>query len=242
MKIVLLRQTIPVKQLNHILPIAFALLVLLGITAACKDKPKPNEPAPCTSCETRMETKKYFLFDVGSWWVYKEETTHEKDSIYVINAANDPSSADFDVRYFSLYQNCYYHFFPLITVSSQLSGCSDNVLSYYKKCIYVKNSKYFPGDYVGEENCFFSQYYKTASTPAPNIHFSDNKIIFEEVYDTYSLPSLSFGKTLKVHVEHSQLEHDSPVNYYYVKGVGLIRKEIIDSNQVWNLVDYHVTQ
>jgi hypothetical protein len=240
MKIVPLRQTIPVKQLNHILPIAFALLVLLGITAACKDKPKPNQPAPCTSCETRMETKKYFLFDVGSWWVYKEETTHEKDSIYVVAAANDLNSPNFDVTYCSPYQDYYYHFFPVITGAP---ACSDFGLS-YNKCIYVKNSKYSLGNnpYAGEETCFFSQYYKTANTSAINTQYQNSKVTFEEIYDTYSTGPLSFGKTLKVHVDQSVLEHNSAVNHYYVKGVGLIRKEIIDSNQVWNLVDYHVTQ
>ncbi len=229
------------KQVKYILPITFALLVLLGITAACKDKPKPNEPAPCTSCETRMETKKYFLFDVGSWWVYKEETTHEKDSIYVVASANDPATPNFDVEYYSPYQDFYYHFYPIITVSTQTSGCSDNGLS-TKKCIYIKKEKIRPNIFVREELSFFSQFYKGAETPVPNIYYSDNKLIFEEIYSNYSLPSLSFGQTLKVHIEHSQLENDSPVNHYYVKGVGLIRKEIIDSNQVWNLVDYHVTQ
>ena len=213
------------------------LLGAVGFLSGCHDDP-PKPTDPCTYCEDLKEAKKYFLFDVGSWWVYEEEVTHERDSIYVTQAWNDPESPDFDTYLYSSYQGYYYNFFPLISIGT---NCS-NPYGSYKKCIYIKNSKFAPGDYVGEENCFFMQYFEGANTPCINVNYTDNKIIFQKIYENYSSGSLSFLRTLKVHTEHSSVENNSPTNHYYVKGVGLIRKEILDSNQVWNLVDYSVTQ
>ena len=241
MKIVLLNKTILLKQFKRFFPFVLAIVLLLGITVSCKDKtPKPT-PVACTICEARKEIKHYFLFDLGSWWVYEEETTHERDSMYVVQSTNDTNSSDFDTRIFSPYQNYYYHFFPLMTVTNPTTGCTDDAIT-TKRCIYIKSSKYQSGDYIGEELCFFSQYFKGASYTVNNYYFPNSQLTFTEIYDNYSLGSLSFEKTLKVHIDQSALEHNSPVNEFFVKGVGLVRKEIIDSNQIWNLVDYHVTQ
>lgn len=241
MNIVPLFKTIQLKQIKHFFQFVLAITLLLGMTVACKDKtPKPIS-TPCTICEARKEIKHYFLFDLGSWWVYEEETSHARDSIYVTESLNDTNSSDFECRLFSPYQNYYYHYFPLMTVSNPTTGCTDDAIT-TKKCIYIKNSKYRPGVFVAEEICFFSQYYLGANTSAINVQYPNSLVTFTGLFDNYSLSNLTFGKTLKVHTDQSQLENNSPINEYYVKGVGLIRKEIIDSNQVWNLVDYHVTQ
>ena len=31
-------------------------------------------------------------------------------------------------------------------------------------------------------------------------------------------------------------------NQYFAKNVGLVRRDLIDSNEVWNLVNYHIQQ
>jgi hypothetical protein len=37
-------------------------------------------------------------------------------------------------------------------------------------------------------------------------------------------------------------EHSQPTIHWYAEGVGLIKKELLDSNQVWLLTKYHVEQ
>jgi hypothetical protein len=36
------------------------------------------------------------------------------------------------------------------------------------------------------------------------------------------------------------MENNQPTNHYFSEQAGLVRKELLDSNQVWNLVDYHI--
>ena len=229
------------KHYRPITILAFSAIVLPGMGVSCNDsKPQPS-PGFCTThpdlCEPTTAAKDYFLFKEGSWWVYEEETTHERDSLYVIEYANDPTSADFDITLYSSREDMRYHYFPLIV---QVSPCSNGGVS-EKKCIYVKRSKGNFGNYIGEANCFFIQYHKEAFTGNNNIYHPDNRITVKEIYDTFDLGALHFDtRTIKIFEDYTLTEHHSPTNHYFTKGIGLIRKEILDSNQVWNLVDYHI--
>lgn len=85
------------KQLYMLVVSAIALL---GMSVSCDDGKTPS-PSPCDidpgSCQSVIEAKDFFLFKQGSWWVYEEETTHERDSLYVISYANS-TSYGFDCR------------------------------------------------------------------------------------------------------------------------------------------------
>jgi len=240
MKIVPLRQLFYMATKRHFYILAFSAIALLGMSVSCKNKnPQPSKGF-CTlnpgQCEPTTAAKDYFLFKMGSWWVYEEETTHERDSVYVTEYSDDPASPDFDARMFSVNQNYYYHYFPVISISSE---CTNSTIS-SEKCIYIKSSKYFPNDFIGESTCFFIQHYKSAETPVANFEYLDDKLHVIEVYTTYQTAYFTFPKTVQFFEDHNQLEHQSPTNHFYAKGIGLVRKEILDSNQVWNLVDYHI--
>lgn len=108
-----------------------------------------------------------------------------------------------------------------------------------------RKSKYRPGNYIGEDKCFFIQYMKGASAKnTGNIYYNGNKIIVEDIIESgYSNGTLTFdGRTVKIHELSAIVEGIQPTNHYYSRGVGLIRKELLDSNQVWNLVNYHIEQ
>jgi hypothetical protein len=106
--------------------------------------------------------------------------------------------------------------------------------------VYIHRAKGKIGDYIGEDICFFIQYRKGDQVNITNINYQNDKITVTDILSSYSVGSLDFNKTIKVHEDHTYIEHNNPTNHYFSKGVGLIRKELIDSNQVWNLVSYHI--
>jgi len=219
-----------------------SLLFALCMSVSCKDK-SPIEPAKdyCLenpgSCETVMEGKKYFAFGMGSWWVYEEENSGDRDSVYVTEAYNNPDNYDFDIRMYSTYQDYNYHIYPQYI---NTSWCSLNGES-AKKCMFIHRSKGKIGDHVGEDCCFFINFKKGYSrNNSGNIYFVNNKIIVEDIFQTFELGFLNFQKTVKIHELSTRIEGIQPTNHYYSKNVGLIRKELLDSNKVWNLVDYHI--
>lgn len=220
--------------------VIYISLFLMGcfflVITSCKKDKTPNS-TPCTTCQKVTEAKDYFAFKIGSWWVYEEETSQERDSVYVTESTIDANGYNFDIRMFSTYQNFYYHYWP--TYISNLSGCNEtNPIS--KKCLLVNRSKYQFGNYVGEGYCFFIAYRPGDYVGSFNVYFANNKVFIEQIFTEFNLDGLMFEKTIKTHELSTFIEGIQPTNHFFSKGVGLIRKELIDSNQVWNLVNYHI--
>jgi len=214
---------------------------LLGTGVSCKDKDKDIKKSYCTQnpseCPNIQGVKDYFLFKEGSWWVYEEETSHERDSVYVTESINNTSNYDFDMRLYSTRQDYFYHYWP--DYASGNNSCSQSG-SIHTRCVLINVSKGKPGDYVGDGDCFFYTFKQGDYETTFNTQFPNNKIIVEQVYQSYILGPLAFAKTVKIHELNTFIEGVQPTNHYYSEGVGIIRKEFLDSNQVWNLVSYHI--
>jgi hypothetical protein len=218
------------------------LLVSTLFLAACKDK---NTPSLCESspgsCQSVLEAKDLFLFNVGTWWVYEEETSHIRDSIYVTQSYNS-NDYNFDIRLYSDLTGYTSHYWSVYYGTGN-SECSLSGLS-TSKCLHVKYSKWKFQDFLGESDAFFISYkigdfiYNGGNmTSCP-----DNKIKITAIFENYSLPTLNFEKTVQVDENCCSQEEWQPTRIFYSKKVGIIRKELLDSNQVWNLVAYHIEQ
>lgn len=229
-------------QINYMMPgkksIAVAgVILLLCVGASCKNK---NKPAHCTqnpqNCKTASTAKNFFLFKEGTWWVYEEETSHLRDSIYVTNSY---SGADYNFQMItkSALTDYEYHYYPIYAYGN--TQCSATELN-AAKCVFIRESKGKPGDYVGEGYCFFVNYKLNDELGSFNVNFSNNKIRVGQLLSNYSNGAFTFGETVKIHELAAVLDDNQPKNCYYARDIGLVRKELVDSNQVWNLVSYHI--
>lgn len=221
--------------------LSFVLTILC--IPSCKDQPTGTIAQDyCVenpeSCEVVMEGKNYFAFPVGSWWVYEEENSGMRDSIYVTEYSNSETTYAFDVRMVSARDDYEYHYFPQYI---NVEACSHTIPS-VNKCLYVKKSKGKPMDFLGEGNCFFINHRPEESIYVFNTVYQYNKLTCKSIDGVYTLGSLQFDRTVKFHEDNTFNEGKQETNHYYSKGVGLIRKELIDSNQVWNLVDYYIQE
>ncbi len=174
---------------------------------------------------------------MGSWWVYEEETTHERDSMYVTESINDPDSYNFDMRIKSSLTNYEYHYWPFYAQGN--SFCSQTSPN-YAKCLYVKRSKGKLGDFVGENDCFFISYKLNDWIYGSNVTYWEDKIIVSNIIDSFNYNNLIFDKTIVIKELKNYLEGNQMTYHYFSKGVGITRFELIDSNKVWNLVNYYI--
>jgi hypothetical protein len=125
---------------------------------------------------------------------------------------------------------------------SSLNSCNIEGLV-ESRCLFVKKAKYKPSqEYFGDYNCFFIKHkendfiYNSGSGSS----CENNKLIVSQIFDTV-IPGNDLPiKTVKFSETCSFLDGEQPVHYYYTKGIGIIRKEYVDSNEVWNLVNYHI--
>jgi hypothetical protein len=215
------------------------LLLIFSFLLSCKKDTTPSNSTPCTNCQSVNEAKDYFGFKVGTWWVYEEATSLERDSVYVTESTIDSTGYYFNVRLFSTYQDYFYHYWP--TYYGNIDGCSLNgIIS--KRCLYVNRSKTKPGDYIGESTCFFVKFNlgDFLYTGSDLNYCPENKIHIEEIIENFNYFDTLTAKTTKIHEDCSFVDGKQPTNYFYTKHIGITRKEFIDSNQVWKLVNYHI--
>jgi hypothetical protein len=221
--------------------IAYILLIFLfALTLGCKEDKVPCTTCPTgggAECEDIQNVKNFFYFKVGSWWVYEEENSGVRDSVYVTSAVEDPSNYNFDVEVYSTYQDYYYRFWPEYYSTN---GCPESGLI-CRKCVNVKRSKYRPGDFVGEGIAMLFIPIIGDTKFVYNTQFENNRIFVEDILDSMEFQSaLSFNRTVKIHELNTYMEKAQATDHYFSENVGLIRKELIDSNEVWNLVDYYI--
>ncbi len=224
--------------------ITLSILLILGVSLvpSCnKDKtPCTTCPTVGTDCEDIQNVKNFFAFKVGSWWVYEEETSGIRDSVYVTEYQNDPSNYNFDVRVYSTYQDYYYHYWS--EYYSNSNDCPESGLL-CKRCMLIKRSKYKPGDFVAEGRCFMFIPKIGDSQGSFNTAFTNNRIYVSMIQDSFNLPIETIhGRTVTIYEDNTYMEGIQPTNHYFSENVGLIRKELLDSNQVWNLVDYYIQE
>jgi hypothetical protein len=219
---------------QHIITLLLCTLILLGCK---KDEPIPCEETGNENCEDIQNVKNFFYFKVGSYWVYEEETSGDLDTVYVTEASENPSNYDFDVRVYSTYQDYYYHFWP--DNVSGLNGCNTNG-DICKWCVTVKRAKYKPGDFIGEAKCFFFIPKVGDADGNFNPFFPNNLVSVQQIDSNYVLGTINAGRTFKMNELNTVMEGLQETNHYFSEDVGLIRKELLDSNKVWNLVDYYI--
>jgi predicted small secreted protein len=215
--------------------VAFA--AVFSTASSCKKKKKY-----CTgggTCRSVLEAKEFFLFKEGSWWVYEEETTHERDSQYVYEYHNT-SGYDFDMRVHSTLEDYNYHYWPSYALGA-IETCSESE-PVSGKCLYINRSKGKVGDFIGEGNYLVFNYLKGDYFRSFNENFLNNSVYINEDNLQLIYGNFTWNEVIKTHEQCELQENNQATNHYYKKNIGLIRKELLDSNQVWNLVNYHIEQ
>lgn len=216
---------------------AILIASTFAISSSCKKKKKFCESG--STCRSVLEAKDFFLFKEGSWWVYEEETTHERDSQYVYQSSNTTGYYFFTGIHSSL-DEYNYRFWP-IYADGAIETCSETE-PVSGRCLYIKRDKGKIGDFIGEGNYFVFNYSLENYFYSTNINFPNNKVTFESISMQLSQGNVVWDKVVKTHELCELQENNQATNHYYKKNIGLVRKELMDSNQVWNLVNYHIVQ
>jgi hypothetical protein len=219
-----------------------SLTLFLFLSLGCK-----KDQVPCTTCPTGggadcedvNNVKHFFYFKVGSWWVYEEENSGLRDSVYVTSAMQSDVNFNFNVEVYSSYQDYFYEFWPEYNVISNQCPEDGIICSH---CVNVVRSKYKPGDFVGEASCFIFIPVVGWNEVNPNVFYENNRIHVSSIEDSLDTNGFSFGRTVELYEDNTLMEGRQPTYHTFSENVGLIKKVLIDSNQVWNLVDYHIEE
>jgi len=207
---------------------------------ACKKDKAEGQP-PCTGCPTyyTADVKKWLYFQPGTYWIYEEQTSGDIDCVYVTSNTYDdgnPQSAYFRCETYSTYHAYYFNY---LSNNPFTDGCYPSFLG-EKRCVVVLRDKTKPGDFIGETPCFlfrpqigdFIYAWNSTGNVVSVDNFLDSVTVGDSVY--YNVPVIK--ETVNI------TEDLQKTKFYFCENKGIIKKELIDSSQTWNLIRYRIIQ
>lgn len=219
-------------------------IVVLGILlATCKDK----EPVWRTYGPYYMgEMRDYVYFKKGTWWVYENTVTKERDSMVLqwvkldtftytdnYNGESDNKIIKEKLEYLVYSYLNGYSYRHYMETPSVWSGMKDEDFGYF----YLKRDKYKSGDYAGWDYCFLEPINKGKNN-------WDATIISSDTFLTIN------GKRYNdvVHLEIKSPGKLYPLKYFYwAPHYGLIQiiyrsGTDINYRDTWQLVNANIVQ
>lgn len=200
-------------------------------------------PEPLGYKQTPQELKDYFVFQPGSYWQYEDSATGKLRTVTVTGVERDSIHVNY------------------------LNGQSQWVDDYHLYCydaydhsdmtywIPAATSIYGPdvpitwGVTMSRSSSFWASWSSVFSMPilfgSAYDHNSDT-IWYSNDYLTATFGGISYDSVVRIHHKnmfaraYSTSASGERCIEYYRRHLGLIRLEMIDSNQVWNLVDYNL--
>lgn len=199
--------------------ILMTILLVTILFAGCKK----DEEATTVPHHGKISSSLYpFLFNTGSYWVYKDTITNSLDSTILTNITRGTFSlsptmpgqgSQGDEEYFNL-----------------------NYLSYPTNNIY---SEEIFGSIISRGHTSGGITYISTKTIGDSIY--NAKI--ENIIDTLNIEGQSYYNVIKMRIQADSYI-SSNYNFYYVESIGIIKKETITGETVtntWNLLRYRTT-
>lgn len=238
-----LNTTHPMKQttLKSIFTLIGGLVLFTILFTQCrKDKSIPFCEQYPDQCVSMHRIKDHYYFKKGSWWVYQEQNTGAIDSQWVSKSWSD--GCKFDLVINTTLDDYDYHRWTHLLTLSEDCGIVEK-----RKLAYIERSKTKAGDYVG--GSFIGMFYPIVGDSLNNFlgggygsstYYSQLRI--RKISIIYKQLNVNYINVIEISDDFNIVENSQPTTHWYAEGVGLIKKELIDSNQVWLLTKYNVEQ
>jgi hypothetical protein len=221
-----------IKFLLHLL---FLSLLCVGLST-CKHEPPKDI---CEYDASLEEMKKWYFFKTGSYWIYEEVNSGARDTVTVYFDEEGISPGGFDYWTMNTYSSYYDYDFNYRFNDSYTVNC---LSSRNCQCKKVNRSKVRPGDFVGDENLFL---YPIILGNYNYLGTGGSSTVIE-VFDTISIGEMEFQNVNCWFADNCLTENINPINwddgvpakFYFAQEVGIVRKEVLEYIQDWQLVEF----
>ena len=188
-----------------------------------------------------QEVLDYYYFPAGSYWVFENDKTGDKDTLevtsrrkYWINGSNGDKYEQADVYINSSLDGYTYHYYVMTQGSA---GCIRDGSNH--PCYVVRGVKFKIGNVLSESLSLLLPYQKNYGG---NADFSSqtSKIIVSNYLDSLEVSPWNFYSIIVINITNSVMANRKDMNFYWAKDAGIIKKENTTDNQTWNLIDYKI--
>jgi hypothetical protein len=224
----------------------FLLLLLVAVCSRCKHLP-PTPPCECGEVNTIDELRQWAYFKTGTYWIYEEQTTLERDTFTVLNShdfVTPDGYPQFDYETYRSLDDYRYTFW--FNESGTALNCNNNCCD----CRRIWCSKQTAGDADGADPLFTFPTYVGSYSYILGGGGEGGKVDVVDNFSELRIGSNIFNNVVVELNTNSVLDQNPSffsyeyyqVKYYFAKGFGIIRKEIAETSEVWNLIDYEIIQ
>ena len=216
----------------------FGSVIFFAVLTQCRKDPHiPFCELHPDQCVEMKHIKDHYYFKTGSWWVYEEQNTGAIDSQWVSSSWLKSNNKEFDIVINSSLDDYDYHRWTHLLTQAK----NEDIIP-KRKLAYIERSKTKAGDFIGTS--FIGIFYPVVGDSVfnGNVYFENNQLIIKEIYKNFIQNEINYNNVICYYEYSNETRNYQPVKTYYAEGVGLIKKELIDSNQVWVLKKYHVEQ
>ncbi len=177
-----------------------------------------------------QETKDWSAYKVGTWWVYEEETSKLRDSVYVYHYLDS-----FNEKIF--WKNQYQQGISMYTASSLGIDSFHHgvVLDVIMRRINLEIPELTPQCYLLIEHPIKKGAWKTSGP-------SSQHTIFDTIYPNIQIGDFNFTNVVRANNNMNLAYNYTPTLIYSAKHFGIVRKEFPEYKQIWNLVRYNIVQ
>ena len=205
-------------------------------TQCRKDKNIPFCEQYPDQCVSMHRIKDHYYFKTGSWWVYEEQNTGAIDSQWVSKSWSDGCKFDYSINNSqNNYENNYWT--KLLT-----NGENCGVIKKNETGAFIIQNKTKQGDYVGELKISHFYYRENDSVYNYVPYAPNNYSRLIKIHKQFEVDNEIYNYVLEYYIESDPLEEFQSTKYFYAEHIGLIKKELIDSNMIWILLDYNIEQ
>lgn len=212
---------------------------LLALSTFILQSCKPDDIGKTYGPYTLGEAREYLDFKPGSWWVYQNNKSGLFDTLILKNISISTRRFEGknilikDMVGFLIYSTTTKYEYSYYTLTPN-PDAKPEILERVK-FIDIIHGKSKPGDYHGEAIPFFFPFDSTrkASLGVGETNFIGTDSIFV-------IKGNEFKKIRKFQQTQDPCWDGWTVKYYWAKDVGLIRKENVNKQDIWDLINFHV--
>jgi hypothetical protein len=227
----------------------FILTILITLLCpSCERNQLP--PSPYHNWPIPQEALDYGYFKVGTYWVYEDSASHNLDSIYVstsyssniiIPEANNGGYyglyGEFEVDMKNGTQSALYMNWANMTYSPGVLSTNPGggII-----CTINRGENNLSG--VGGSDFYLITPPSTYSNAWLHYSNMDSVMVLTD-HASYYYESILFNQVVQVYYSKGASTYKySRANIYLKKNIGIVKKQLLDSHEVWNLKRYHIVQ
>jgi hypothetical protein len=220
------------------------LVIVIGTFFSCRP---PEKNVPTYYLPTPLDAFSFGYFKPGTYWIYQDSTSHLIDSVYVISAdqstisINGASSSAQSDGYGGTFRRFGYQAHSSFEGVEYVNSVDRDHTPLDQVTTTIIRTRIPPHQF--QQECIYLNIPYTLNTvvQAPTYNFNDSNVVVRD-NAIFTFNSVSLTNVLEIHQAHNPLCHNLRTKTFIKKGYGILRKEVPDSNRVWNLIRCNIVQ